>query len=212
MGEELGPRRRDAARGRPSRPPPRDSTARSSSSPRCCSRRVHLPQRWLRLALTGYVGLTLAYGAVNIAQDFWHEQLVKRGWVDWAIPHALLPGFRPIWLVDPRARRSLGGRVRAETRSTRRAYSRRDRAQDGLPRLRQVRPRGQDLRARADHRRGAGHGRRTLVWVEGIAEPSSRRAPGDDPRRHGRGVRCCRGVVRRRRGRAARDTRSSSKS
>ena len=61
--------------------------------------RVHLPQRWLRLALTGYLGLMLAYGAVNMAQDFWLEQIVKRGWTDAEIPHALLPGFRPIWAV-----------------------------------------------------------------------------------------------------------------
>jgi len=61
--------------------------------------RVHLPQRWLRLALTGYLGLMLAYGAVNMAQDFWLEQIVKRGWTEAEIPHALLPGFRPIWAV-----------------------------------------------------------------------------------------------------------------
>lgn len=61
--------------------------------------RVHLAQRWLRLALTGYLGLMLAYGAVNLAQDFWLEQIVKRGWTDAEIPPALLPGFRPIWAV-----------------------------------------------------------------------------------------------------------------
>jgi hypothetical protein len=61
--------------------------------------RVHLPQRWLRLALTGYLGLMLAYGAVNMAQDFWLEQIVKRGWTDVEVPQALLPGFRPIWGV-----------------------------------------------------------------------------------------------------------------
>jgi hypothetical protein len=41
----------------------------------------------------------LAYGAVNCAQDFWHEQVVKRGWTDVGIPSALLPGASPIWLV-----------------------------------------------------------------------------------------------------------------
>ncbi len=61
--------------------------------------RVHPPQQWLRLALTGYLGLMLAYGAVNMTQDFWLEQIVKRGWTDTEIPHALLPGFRPIWGV-----------------------------------------------------------------------------------------------------------------
>jgi hypothetical protein len=61
--------------------------------------RVRLPQRWLGLALTGYLGLMLAYGAVNMAQDFWLEQIVKRGWADAEIPAALLPGFRPVWGV-----------------------------------------------------------------------------------------------------------------
>jgi hypothetical protein len=61
--------------------------------------RVHLPQRRLGLALTGYLGVMLAYGAVNMAQDFWLEQIVKRGWTSAEIPHALLPGFRPIWAV-----------------------------------------------------------------------------------------------------------------
>ena len=61
--------------------------------------RVRIPQRRLHLVLTGYLGLMLAYGAVNMAQDFWLEQIVKRGWTDAAIPDALLPGFRPIWAV-----------------------------------------------------------------------------------------------------------------
>jgi hypothetical protein len=39
------------------------------------------------------------YGAINFAQDLWHEQLVKRGWVEWKIPSALLPGLRPITFV-----------------------------------------------------------------------------------------------------------------
>ena len=33
----------------------------------------------------------LAYGSVNLAQDFWLEQVVKRGWTDEAIPSALRP-------------------------------------------------------------------------------------------------------------------------
>ena len=40
-----------------------------------------------------------AYGAVNATQDFWQEQLVKRGTVDWAIPSALYPGLKPVTLV-----------------------------------------------------------------------------------------------------------------
>jgi hypothetical protein len=61
--------------------------------------RVHLPQRWLRLAFVGYLGLMLAYGAVNMAQDFWLEQIVKRGWTGVEIADALRPGFRAIWAV-----------------------------------------------------------------------------------------------------------------
>jgi hypothetical protein len=41
----------------------------------------------------------LSYGAVNFVQDLWFEQVVKRGWTDAAIPTALVPGARPIWLV-----------------------------------------------------------------------------------------------------------------
>jgi len=36
---------------------------------------------------------------VNAAQDFWLEQVVKRGWVDWEIPSALRPSGSWIWLV-----------------------------------------------------------------------------------------------------------------
>ena len=49
--------------------------------------------RWI------YVSLALAYGAVNMTQDYWNEQLVKRGWLDWKIPSALNPKLAWIWLV-----------------------------------------------------------------------------------------------------------------
>ena len=61
--------------------------------------RVRLRPGSLRLVVTGYLGVMLGYGAVNLAQDLWHEQVVKRGWTDVDIPSALLPGLRPIWLV-----------------------------------------------------------------------------------------------------------------
>ena len=61
--------------------------------------RIRVPRGRLRIAVSGYLGAMLAYGAVNCAQDFWHEQVVKRGWTDVGIPSALLPGARPIWLV-----------------------------------------------------------------------------------------------------------------
>ena len=53
----------------------------------------------LSTATLAYVSLAFSYGAVNLAEDFWHEQVVKRGWVDWTIPSALEPGPRPVWLV-----------------------------------------------------------------------------------------------------------------
>lgn len=61
--------------------------------------RVRVEQRWLRIAVLGYLGTMLAYGGVNFVQDLWHEQIVKRGWTDASIPSALLPSPRPIWLV-----------------------------------------------------------------------------------------------------------------
>ena len=53
----------------------------------------------LRIWLLGATAGLAAYGAVNAAQDFWQEQLVKRGTVDWAIPSALYPGLKPVTLV-----------------------------------------------------------------------------------------------------------------
>jgi hypothetical protein len=61
--------------------------------------RVVVPDGRLRLAVQCYLGLMLAYGAVNCVQDAWNEQLVKRGWTETAIPSALLPSLTPIWLV-----------------------------------------------------------------------------------------------------------------
>ena len=39
----------------------------------------------------------VAYGAANLAQDFWHEQVVKRGWTSWDIPSALVPKVSVMW-------------------------------------------------------------------------------------------------------------------
>ena len=46
-----------------------------------------------------YLSVALAYGAVNMTQDAWNEQLWKRDVVDWKIPSALLPALEPVWLV-----------------------------------------------------------------------------------------------------------------
>jgi hypothetical protein len=53
----------------------------------------------LRASLLVGTGALAAYGAVNAAQDFWQEQLVKRGAVHWAIPSALYPGLKAVTLV-----------------------------------------------------------------------------------------------------------------
>ena len=53
----------------------------------------------LGLVAQGYVSLALAYGAANLVEDAWHEQLVKRDWIDWKIPSALRPSLAAIWLV-----------------------------------------------------------------------------------------------------------------
>jgi hypothetical protein len=59
-------------------------------------RRVQL--RPLRIGVGLYVGLQIAYGLANTANDAWLEQLVKRGWVDTAIPSVLNPTLSAAWL------------------------------------------------------------------------------------------------------------------
>lgn len=61
--------------------------------------RVSVRGGGLRIATFAYLGTMLSYGAVNLVQDAWNEQLVKRGWLDTSIPSAILPSFKPIWLV-----------------------------------------------------------------------------------------------------------------
>lgn len=61
--------------------------------------RVAVSTGALRLAISAYLGLMLAYGGVNFVQDAWNEQLYKRGTTDASIPSAILPSFTPIWIV-----------------------------------------------------------------------------------------------------------------
>ena len=61
--------------------------------------RVAIDRSRLRIATFAYLGTMLAYGGVNLVQDGWNEQIVKRGWTDASIPSALLPGVKPIWGV-----------------------------------------------------------------------------------------------------------------
>ena len=53
----------------------------------------------LRSVTTAYVSLMAAYGAINAAQDFWHEQIQKRNWIDWTFPKATEPTLTPVWLL-----------------------------------------------------------------------------------------------------------------
>ncbi len=43
--------------------------------------------------------MLLAYGLANFAQDFWTEQVVKRGWTARAIPSLLHPSLSLGWAV-----------------------------------------------------------------------------------------------------------------
>ncbi len=53
----------------------------------------------LRQALAAYLALMLCYGVGNYANDFWIEQVVKRGWTAWEIPNVLQPGLTIAWSV-----------------------------------------------------------------------------------------------------------------
>jgi hypothetical protein len=59
---------------------------------------ARLPRGRLRLGLAAYVSLVLVYGLANAAQDFWLEQLVKRGTTDEALPNVLRPSLHAAWL------------------------------------------------------------------------------------------------------------------
>ena len=61
--------------------------------------RPRMPAGRLAIAARLYVSVAFAYGAVNLVQDAWNEQLVKRGPVDWQIPSALHPTIAPVWVV-----------------------------------------------------------------------------------------------------------------
>jgi hypothetical protein len=44
-----------------------------------------------------YLALMLSYGVANAAEDFWLEQVVKRGWTDAALPNVLHPALTVAW-------------------------------------------------------------------------------------------------------------------
>ena len=62
------------------------------------SRVVPLVQRrWLRGALGAYLALMFCYSVGNVANDFWLEQVVKRGWTRWEIPDVTQPKATVAW-------------------------------------------------------------------------------------------------------------------
>jgi hypothetical protein len=50
-------------------------------------------------ALAAYLALMLCYGVGNIGNDFWIEQVFKRGWTSWQIPNVLEPRATVAWGV-----------------------------------------------------------------------------------------------------------------
>jgi WD40-like Beta Propeller Repeat len=53
----------------------------------------------LRAALGVYLAVLLFYGLGNFANDFWLEQLVKRGVTNWQVPSMIAPAANIPWLV-----------------------------------------------------------------------------------------------------------------
>lgn len=51
----------------------------------------------LRNTLAAYLALMFCYGIGNVANDFWIEQIVKRGWTSWEIPNVLQPRVTIAW-------------------------------------------------------------------------------------------------------------------
>jgi hypothetical protein len=61
------------------------------------SRVVPQAGRRVRPVLAFYLALMLVYGLANALQDFWLEQLVKRGTTSLELPEMTQPGFTPAW-------------------------------------------------------------------------------------------------------------------
>ena len=56
-----------------------------------------LRARWLRTVAAAYLSLMAVYGSANLANDFWTEQIWKRGWTDWQFPDVLEPRISTSW-------------------------------------------------------------------------------------------------------------------
>jgi hypothetical protein len=53
----------------------------------------------LRRVLGAYLAVMLVYGPTNMVNDFWSEQVVKRGWTAWEVPGVLHPTPSLPWLA-----------------------------------------------------------------------------------------------------------------
>jgi hypothetical protein len=56
-------------------------------------------RRPLGLGLGAYLALLFTYGAGNLLNDAWLEQVVKRGWTNWQIPSVTTPSLSVAWAV-----------------------------------------------------------------------------------------------------------------
>ena len=61
--------------------------------------RPRLVHRNLGRAYSLLVSALLAYGSANLVQDFWHEQVVKRGWTEHDIPSVTTPRVAAVWVL-----------------------------------------------------------------------------------------------------------------
>ena len=61
--------------------------------------RPRLVHRNLGRAYSLLVSALLAYGAANLVQDLWHEQVVKRGWTEHDIPSVTTPRVAAVWAL-----------------------------------------------------------------------------------------------------------------
>jgi hypothetical protein len=58
-----------------------------------------LRARGMRVLLAAYLSLMTAYAIGNMTNDFWTEQIWKRGWTDWRFPDLLQPALSIGWAL-----------------------------------------------------------------------------------------------------------------
>jgi hypothetical protein len=51
----------------------------------------------LRVTFAAYLSILFVYGVANASQDFWLEQVVKRGWTDERLPELIRPSLSVGW-------------------------------------------------------------------------------------------------------------------